>query len=207
MEHTDARNTNATERYLLEEMPAVERDAFEEHFFDCSECSADVRDGARMMAAGRQVAAEGATVHRIDGWRGWLPKAVAVSALFATLGYYGGAMRPALPMVAEVQTYQIATEAERSSGAATLVIPAGELAAIDFDIPPADDATSYVVRVEDAAGKTMFETIKSLEEAANPISLSLRALPRGSYRVVIEGVRKGGNRFPVSNSVFQVGER
>ncbi len=48
MEHLEAVNTLAIERYLLEEMPQEERDAFEEHFFSCAECADDVREAAAM---------------------------------------------------------------------------------------------------------------------------------------------------------------
>ncbi|MCM3879190.1 MAG: zf-HC2 domain-containing protein, partial [Vicinamibacterales bacterium] len=36
----------ASERYLLGEMSEIERYAFEEHFFSCSECAEDVRAGS-----------------------------------------------------------------------------------------------------------------------------------------------------------------
>lgn len=57
MTHQEAIETLATERYLLDEMGAAERDAFEEHFFSCAECADDVRDGAMM----REGAAAGFT--------------------------------------------------------------------------------------------------------------------------------------------------
>ena len=55
MDHKTAMNTFATERYTLEAMTASERDAFEEHFVDCSVCAADVREAVENMAEGGQV--------------------------------------------------------------------------------------------------------------------------------------------------------
>jgi len=207
MEHTEARNTNAAERYLLQEMLDPERDAFEDHYFDCTECAADVRDGAAMMAAGRQIAGEGATVHQLSRWRGWLPRTAAASVIFAFLGYGAGTMRMAAPAISEIHTYELQTETERASAADVLVLPAGDAAAVSFLIPPAEEARSFVVTVQDADGKAKFSKPKSLDEAIHPVYLSLRALPRGSYRLVIEGVREDGNRFPVTSSEFKVGER
>jgi hypothetical protein len=46
MTHQQAIDKHAAERYLLEEMPELERFAFEEHFFDCEICADDVRTGA-----------------------------------------------------------------------------------------------------------------------------------------------------------------
>jgi anti-sigma factor RsiW len=48
MDHTQAVNTLASERYLLDEMTELERHAFEDHFFSCPECAEDVRAGALM---------------------------------------------------------------------------------------------------------------------------------------------------------------
>jgi hypothetical protein len=47
--HQEAAETLATERYLLNEMPESDREAFEEHFFDCERCADDVRTAAAML--------------------------------------------------------------------------------------------------------------------------------------------------------------
>jgi hypothetical protein len=48
MTHQQAVDRHAVERYLLDEMPEIERYAFEEHLFDCEMCADDVRIGAVM---------------------------------------------------------------------------------------------------------------------------------------------------------------
>lgn len=48
MTHQQAVEKQAVERYLLEEMPEIERFAFEEHLFGCEVCAEDVRLGALM---------------------------------------------------------------------------------------------------------------------------------------------------------------
>jgi len=50
-EHLAAVDSMAAERFILGEMDQAERDAFEEHFFDCVECSRDVRDETKIAAA------------------------------------------------------------------------------------------------------------------------------------------------------------
>jgi anti-sigma factor RsiW len=49
MNHVQAVNTLASERYLIGEMTELERHAFEDHFFSCTECAEDVRAGALMQ--------------------------------------------------------------------------------------------------------------------------------------------------------------
>lgn len=48
MTHQQAVDKQSAERYLLDEMPEIERFAFEEHLFDCDVCADEVRTGALM---------------------------------------------------------------------------------------------------------------------------------------------------------------
>jgi len=43
MAHDEAIRSQAAERYVAGELAPAERDAFEEHFFDCPECAEEVR--------------------------------------------------------------------------------------------------------------------------------------------------------------------
>jgi Putative zinc-finger len=49
MDHSEAVNQMAAEKYLLGELPPDVRDAFEEHFFDCPECAFDIRTGMAFL--------------------------------------------------------------------------------------------------------------------------------------------------------------
>jgi anti-sigma factor RsiW len=51
--HFEATQSRAVEKYLLGEMLPSERDAFEEHFFDCPECAADLRATAAFLDAAK----------------------------------------------------------------------------------------------------------------------------------------------------------
>jgi hypothetical protein len=207
MEHNEL-TKYATERYLLEEMPDAERDRFEEHFFSCIECAAEVRAGARMMAAGREVVRElDAPVvpfKKKTSWQ-WFPQTAAASVIAASVGWFGAVstMRPVASVVAATEIR--ATQAERATAEPAKTVPAGGQSILSFDIPPNDDAVSFVYTVRDASGKVWLTKTASLEEAANPVLLVLTALPRGKYEVVIEAVRKEGQRAPVPGISFNVG--
>jgi hypothetical protein len=49
MDHNEAVQQLAVERYLLDEMPSELRDEFEEHMFDCADCALDLRAGAAFV--------------------------------------------------------------------------------------------------------------------------------------------------------------
>jgi hypothetical protein len=51
MDHDDAIRISASERYLLGTLDEAEREAFEEHYFDCIECADEVRSAAAILAA------------------------------------------------------------------------------------------------------------------------------------------------------------
>src|SRR5262245_35396969 len=55
MEHQQAVQNLAVESYLLGEMSPREREAFEEHFFECSVCGEDVRAAALFMEDARKI--------------------------------------------------------------------------------------------------------------------------------------------------------
>lgn len=58
MNHETAIASEAVERYLLNELSADERDAFEEHYFDCEQCASAVRTGTALKINGQAVAKE-----------------------------------------------------------------------------------------------------------------------------------------------------
>ena len=51
MDHKEAVETMAAQRYVLDEMTPEDQEAFEEHFFGCTECAADVKDSEKIGRA------------------------------------------------------------------------------------------------------------------------------------------------------------
>ena len=54
MDHNQATQLTAVEKYLLDELPPEVRDEFEEHFFDCQECATDLRATAGFIDAAKR---------------------------------------------------------------------------------------------------------------------------------------------------------
>lgn len=213
MEHKDATKTRAVERYLLGEMLEDERAVFEDHYFDCRVCAADITDGTRLMVVGRVVAAENPQPSNVVPFRPdrveWIPAAAAASLIFGLLGtvagYYYGVRPQHEPATEIVRSVRIDTGVSRAgtSGEAPTVRAGDELR---FDVEPHDDAARYAVAVT-CGGKIRSRHGISRTMAADAISLRLVELPPGRCELVIEGVRKDGNRFEITRSPFEVGER
>ena len=49
MDHKVVTAQNMTERYLLNELDPAQRDEFEEHYFNCTSCAADVQAAALLV--------------------------------------------------------------------------------------------------------------------------------------------------------------
>jgi hypothetical protein len=87
MDHSEAAQSQAVERYLLGEMTAPESDAFETHFFECAICAEELKVGALLQANGRAVAAELPPVQQswMDRLQAWLRQPMFVAPVFAAL--------------------------------------------------------------------------------------------------------------------------
>ncbi len=97
MNHNEAIQMQAAEKYILGELPAALRDEYEEHFFDCAECALDVKAAAVFADNSREVLrADDRKIVATDstgtggGWFAWFRPIVAVPAfavLLLALGY------------------------------------------------------------------------------------------------------------------------
>jgi len=105
MTHQQAIDTMAAERYLLDEMTEVEKHAFEDHFFDCGDCTEEVRRGElirqevrRAQPQTRRNAGLSLVAIRRPAWRRpaiMIPWAVAAT-LALTTGYQSLVTLPTL---------------------------------------------------------------------------------------------------------------
>ena len=89
MNHHEIAEKEIVERYVQQRLGADERLAFQEHFFACDECFAQVQTSARFVAGVRQAASAGTLDNRVTagaaaGWSNWFRPAFATTA-FASL--------------------------------------------------------------------------------------------------------------------------
>jgi hypothetical protein len=203
MNHAQAVETHAAERYFLGELSESERDAFEEHFFDCRVCADTVRAGAAMFASGRQVASEDERFRRFRR-KTWLSAAAA--ALVVTIGLQtfipSRDQTASAPRIEVVIPGTLITGVTRAGESDYVVHFQGEEAVeIYVDIAPEPAFPNYRLELRDPSGKVVHATDVSGKHVRNeegePLHLLLRPLPAGRYALSIEGVRKDGNRSEI----------
>ncbi len=92
MDHNEAIQLQAAVKYVLGELSQVQREEYEEHYFDCAECAVDIKalatfaDNAREVL--RQEKAEQMAKKLVPAWGGrrrWFQPVTAVPVFAALL--------------------------------------------------------------------------------------------------------------------------
>jgi hypothetical protein len=159
MTHQEAVESQAAERYLLGEMPELERFQFEEHYFDCFECADSVKAGAHLAAGVRSAFAEPAPqaylkpdIARRRRWFQmpvWAPS-LAAAALLCVAAYQGLVVLPGLRHNLEARslTPALVRSASRGEPAVVGLEPGAPfvLLAAETDMARPGERLSYTLR-------------------------------------------------------------
>jgi len=211
MDHEQALQTDASTRYALGELTPEERDAFEEHFADCSVCMNHVETAALFAANTRQVFLERAARSKEPkrfAWLQWRPlPALAFStalnlALAAGLGYAVLAHRTAVTdSVSAVEIVPI-HGTTRAAGGPQVVRMSNAPMVLTFDLPRHYDRYLYSIS---RAGVSVLSGELSLPGQTDSLNLRIPAgrLGPGEYRVEVTGAA-GAVRENIGTCLLQV---
>ncbi len=199
MDHHTAAESQSVERYLLGQMSAEERDAFEEHYFTCAECAEDVRAAAQFRANARTVLRNpnqpAAAERRGLSWWRWAAM-VPVAASFFLLGTSYQTGRE--PLISSPDQYAL-RESERGPNVPRIP-KAKSLVEVNFVVPPEAVDPPYECILADSAGKPLQSTVvKSIPGATARIFVRGNRLAPGMYALTL---RHEGQI--VANYSFQV---
>ncbi len=209
MDHSEAVTKKMAESYLLEELTPEQRDAFEEHYFDCPECAKDVKAAAMLVANVKEVlraepefqpAREPERAHA--GWFSWLQPAYGLAAalVLAVVLYQNLVTIPGLKEQAKGNVPQAVvafTLLPQMRGANSKVVQAEpkQSFVLYIDIPPSDNFASYTCVIQSEDGTQQFPVQVSAEAAKQPVLFSVPSslLKPGKYVVVLRGNRKASD--------------
>jgi hypothetical protein len=185
MNHDEAVREQAVERYLLGELAQDVRARFEEHFFDCAICAADLKTGALFvdaLRADRQPAGSSTPDLRIvpkrtAPWlRPWLAPALAASLL--VVAYQNILVLPAMRRAANVaQTPAVMNNVilanidARGGDIPKVVAPALGSFLLSVDIPSKGDYASYICLLYNASGERLWQMPITVQQVENTVSL------------------------------------
>ena len=218
MDHKEAIRIQAVERYLLGEFSTVERQAFEEHFFSCGECSEELRMGAILVDNSRAVlrdeffdpipAGPAASAQR-PGWSLWwsqVPLAASI-ALLAVVGYQNLRVLPEYRRelaenVGAVAPPHFDLRPAVRGAVPVVTVPGGsrffEIAAEEVD--PASGG--YDCLIQDARGAVVAKLRARSVQSGDTLDILLdtRQTPPGQYVLVVRKSSDGAElgRYPFS---------
>jgi hypothetical protein len=201
MDHYEALRSEAVEKYLLDELAAPEREEFEEHFFDCRECAADLKTTAAFLDATvrelkRSRAPKVVQKHRFAVL--WRPAFVApaFAMLLLVIVYQGELRHPqsnaaiapldhpeVLPFVS-----LIGANSRGGMSPAVTVMP-GEPILLSVDIPATKEFLSYRCTLIAPSGATVWRVPVSAEQAKDTVSIRIPPADwrAGDYRLIVQG--------------------
>lgn len=221
MDHEGVVRQKLTERYLLGELDDPTRQEFEEHYFDCRDCGADIRAGALfveqskvVLAEERQPAATGlhVTTPAKPGWFGWFrpPFAVPVMALLlAVVGYQNLVMYPRLRQALNsprVLPFALVNIGNWGSGGPVISAPAGEGFLLFVRIPPDGNYSKYMAELYNPAGKLEW-TLPipgSSTQDQYPVQVPAATREAGNYSLAIRGITTSGESKEVGRASFEL---
>lgn len=216
MDHRVAEQTQAVDRYLLNEFTPEERSAFEEHLFDCPICGERVSQGAIAIDNLRAVfehdrakqLSEASRLPRNTGWLGWfrtpaLIPSVAALALAAVVTYQSSVTIPALVRPQVLSNIAIAPVA-RESAPLVEVDRARQFFNINFDVAAPQVFPGYVCDFENDSGKRVLTVNAGAQPVASftlPLLLPTRDFPPGRYIMILRSTSEPHNE--VQRYAFQ----
>jgi hypothetical protein len=214
MEHTQAIQLKAAERYVLGELPRDLREQYEEHFFSCIECAEELNLAAAFVENSRAAMGSEPTMPPVR-----LP--VAAAQRPATNGWFGAFLRPsfavpvfaALLLLVAYQTFlviprlkgtamqsvgalasaapqtlasfSLITADSRGGEPLTVSVAPGQPFSLYFDVPPDGHYSSYSCVFENSAGMTEFSLNISAEQAKNAVQLLIPSSSLGTGKHVL----------------------
>jgi len=203
MDHNEALQFQACEKYLLGELSQAQRDAFEEHYFSCAECAIQLRSAADFLGASREIlAASPVQQTKPDAdlaprrWTSWfMQPAFAVPAFallllvigyqnFVTIpGYKQAAAPRVLPMHSLITANTLGDESLR------FIVPADQPFGLYVDAPYDPAYSTYLLTLLSPSGAaTPLRSLNAAEAQKTQIIAINPGRQAGKYTMVVSGL-------------------
>src|SRR5260370_20161250 len=174
MDHDEAVRLQAAVRYVLGELSPSQRDEYEEHYFDCSECALDLKAAVTFVDASREVCRQEAEkvgkknlVPARGAWSGWFRPIIAVPAFAALLLLIGYQNTVTIPRAKEeanrgagqlfTSSFSLQMANTRGGEEVKIQVQPAETFALDFDFTPSRTFESYLCQLQDESGRSVLQ--------------------------------------------------
>jgi len=222
LDHRYALETQAAERYLLGELPAVDAEEFELHYFECAQCALAVESGEMFIAAARERFSTGEPAPALKSALKsakpparsfWIATAafsrgpgfgLAAAAVLAVVALYQGIVTiPALSLPRPLPTFEL-IGVSRGKDPQVRVAAGTPFLALEADIPPEAHFRNYVCVISHE-GREVLRVVNPAPEEGHPIAILVPAsiLRPGKQELRISGEGTDGQASDkISSYVF-----
>jgi hypothetical protein len=230
MDHIEALQMKASEKYVLGELSPELREQFEEHYFDCAECAEDVKATVTFVSAARDIFREEPAQATIVAeeqrarprWTSWFRPAIVVPAMAAAVlavGYY--TLSPRTPIGEITAPGQVLVSSpsfglrggDRLEGEKTVLqIQGGNSFQLHFDFVPAQDHnfSTYTGEIRDKSSRVLLQFEIPPERINKEVNVVVpRGLLRsGEYSLTVFGRDVPSSaKTPVCNFAFALQDK
>ena len=205
MNHQEAVRRGAVEKYLLGEMSPEEREDFEEHFFACEECAADLKAAAAFLDGAKRVFARGygaksappVAVKPRFAWA-WRPAvlAPAFSFLLAVIAYQNILVLPHLATEAKgLQKPEVLTSLSligansRGGSLPPVTVAHHQPLLLLLDIPSISESSDFTCELVSPSGAVVARVPVQAEAAKDTVGIRIPAAvwDSGDYTLIVQG--------------------
>jgi hypothetical protein len=212
MDHNETIRLQAAVKYVLGELSPVQREEYEEHYFDCAECAVDIKALATFADTTREVLrrerdAQFAKdlVPARGGWLSWLQPVVAVPAMAALLLIIAYQNTVTIPQAKNAPSRAVTeiygqsfllqpSDTRRGNEAivseAPLEVRSTEGFLLQLDFTPSSSFPAYLCQLQDSSSRVLQQFTVPAEKAKQELHLPVPAglISRsGQYSVVFFG--------------------
>jgi hypothetical protein len=209
MEHEEAIKNLTAERYLLGELTANDREAYEEHLFSCPACFEQVKAGAEFVGHLRRAGvddpvAEVAQPRWPQSLRSMLRPAPAfalAACMLAGASLYQNMITLQMLKAPQVESRYILTEPNR--GQSVVNAPRNSRIRLAVEFRHTKEFAFYEAQIQTADGKVKYAVPFLLQASQDTIELSLYAgtLQPGKYVLVVQG-KDGDSKQELARDPF-----
>src|SRR5262249_18099194 len=199
MDHNEALQSQACEKYLLGELPPAERDTYEEHYFSCPDCARRLRFAARFLGASREILATSAIPdshsETVRGWFAWFRPAYAATTLAALLlliGYQNLVTIPNYKRSSSLQIlpmHSLIPAGTLGDGALNFTVPADKPFGLYVDVPYDPAFSIYLLALQSPSGAiTPLRPLGAAEAQKTQVFIVNPGQQSGNYAIIVSGV-------------------
>jgi putative zinc finger protein len=212
--HDEAVKDLMAERYLLGELNAVEREAYELHLFSCDACFEQIKVGTEFVTHLRHIGTDDPQPP-VPGFMGRLmanarqPLPVTMFGLLLMVGGFSVHQNSEISYLKEprAEVRSVLTGiAHGSSDVKSITVPRNSALSLNVDYAPKGEFISYRVQVLSSSGKAL-HTVPLPENQVGTtaaIAFPADALRPGQYSLVVFGRRSDGTQEEVGRGVFEL---